>query len=219
MSGALQAIFQNQRSFTEPPPTVIGQAYGGGYYAGKITTTGSGVPPAADYYLIVAPKASGQANKKIYPTYTSVSNTNYGVEGKINTDNLYATGNSDAANFVKGLSIGGYTDWYIPARYELEAIYYNLKPTTQSNSTSYGGNPFSIPSRSGVNYTAGDPAQTSATIFRDSNSEAFDIVSYWSSTESGSNTTWDIYFGSGVSPNNNSKLNANACRAIRRVAV
>lgn len=215
MSGALQAIFQNQRSFTEPPPTVIGQSYGGGYYAGQISTTANGV---ATHYLVVAPKSSGQANKKIYPTYTSISGTNYAINGPVNTSNLYATGNSDAANFVTGLSIGGYTDWYIPARFELEVLYYNLKPTTTSNYSGYGSNSYSVPQRNSQ-YTSGDPAQTSATIFRDSNSEAFDVVSYWSSTESGSNTTWDIWFGGGVSPNNNSKLNANACRAIRRVAV
>ena len=215
MSGALQAIFQNQRSFIEPPPTVIGQAYGGGYYAGQISTSANGV---ADYYLIVAPKSSGQANKQYYPNYTSISGTTYPINGPANTANLYATTASQAANFVVGLSIGGYTDWYMPARYELEVLYYNLKPTTQSNTTSTGNNSYSVPQRNS-NYTTGDPAQTSATIFRDSNSEAFDVVSYWSSTEAGNNAAWDIWFGGGNSPNNNSKLNANATRAIRRVPV
>jgi hypothetical protein len=32
MSGALQATFMNQRSFEPPTPTVIGQAFGGGFF-------------------------------------------------------------------------------------------------------------------------------------------------------------------------------------------
>ena len=48
MSGALQAVFQNLRSFGEPAPTVIGQAYGGGFYAGRI-----GVSSVATHYLVM----------------------------------------------------------------------------------------------------------------------------------------------------------------------
>ena len=43
-------------------PTVIGEAYGGGYYAGKITQGGS------TYYLIVAPKSSGEHSSKQWKT-------------------------------------------------------------------------------------------------------------------------------------------------------
>jgi hypothetical protein len=38
-----------------PGPSVIGQSFGGGFYAGQISTAGNGV---ADYYLIVGPVAS-----------------------------------------------------------------------------------------------------------------------------------------------------------------
>jgi hypothetical protein len=57
MSGALQAVFQNQRSFGPPVPGGIGAAYGGGFYAGSI-----GVSGVATHYLVVAPKASGEFN-------------------------------------------------------------------------------------------------------------------------------------------------------------
>ena len=40
------------------PPLTIGQAYGGGFYAGQISTAGNGV---ADYNLVVAPLSSGQS--------------------------------------------------------------------------------------------------------------------------------------------------------------
>ena len=44
-------------TYTPALPTTIGQAYGGGFYAGKIAVGGGGV---ATHYLIVAPKASGE---------------------------------------------------------------------------------------------------------------------------------------------------------------
>jgi len=46
-----------------PPPTVIGQAYGGGFYAGKINVSGT------QYYLIVAPKASGENSSRTWGSY------------------------------------------------------------------------------------------------------------------------------------------------------
>ena len=49
MTGIMQAVLGS--SFA-PPPTVIGQAYGGGFYAGQISTTANGV---ATHYLIIAP--------------------------------------------------------------------------------------------------------------------------------------------------------------------
>ena len=212
---APSGVTANSNSTASVTVPAIGAALGGGYYAGQISTTANGV---ATDYLVVAPKASGQSNKQWYPAYALVAGTNNAIDGPTNTANLFATGNSQAANFVDALTIGGFTDWYMPARYELEAMYYNLKPTTQSNNTSTGNNSYSVPQRNS-NYTAGDPAQTSATLFQNSNSEAFDIVSYWSSTESGANTAFEIYFGNGTSPNNNSKLNANATRAVRRIPV
>jgi hypothetical protein len=44
-------------------------------------------------------------------------------------------------------SIGGFTDWYLPARYELDIAYFNLKPSTQANDTSWGSNVYSVPQR------------------------------------------------------------------------
>jgi hypothetical protein len=77
-----------------------------------------------------------------------------------------------AAQFCENLSIGGYSDWYLPARYELDIAYENLKPTTASNNTSWGINPYSVPERT-VNRTAGAPAQTSVAAFQSGGAEAF----------------------------------------------
>jgi hypothetical protein len=72
-------------------PTVIGQVFGGGYYAGQISTTANGV---ATHYLIVAPKASGQANRVWYPGYVSIPGATSVIQGPTNTDAMFATGSS-----------------------------------------------------------------------------------------------------------------------------
>ena len=136
---------------------VIGQAFGGGYYAGKVSTTATGV---ANYYLVVAPRSTGQ-------TTTSFAT----ASGSDPTSVIDGPGNSAAMNnaahpaafFCEGLTIGGFTDWYMPAEAELKICYNNLKPTTQVNNTFTGANPYAVPPRGA--YTAGDPAQTTATDF------------------------------------------------------
>jgi len=153
-----------------PPtvPTTIGEAFGGGYYAGQISTAGNGV---ATHYLIVAPKSSGESTKQWNTTNTDSPGTSSVIDGPTNSSNMNDA-NHPAAQFCKGLTIGGYTDWYMPALNELEVLYYNLKPTTNSNNTSSGINTNAVPSRSS-NYTSGTPAQTSVTDFKNSGTQAF----------------------------------------------
>ena len=71
-------------------------------------------------------------------------------------------------NTPTGTGIGGYTDWYLPARYEFEILYRYLKPGTTpngqtSNTTSGffvgGPNPNSVPPLTS-SYTVNDPGQT-----------------------------------------------------------
>jgi hypothetical protein len=101
-----------------------------------------------------------------------------------------------AAHFCNNLSIGGQTDWYMPAKNELEVCYFNLKPTTTSNNTSVGINPNAVPARAS-NYTSGNPAQTSAAAFQTGGAEAFDYGRYWSSTEFSATNARCQYFNNG----------------------
>ena len=210
-------------SFVELPPTVIGQAFGGGFYAGQISTAGTGV---ADYYLIVAPKASGEASGKAFRSGTAASDPTSLIDGPSNSSTM---NNSDhpAALYCEGLSIGGYTDWYLPAKNELEVCYYFLKPTTQNNSTDFGGRGANAnavsPEPISTNYTTGDPSQTSATDFRVGNTEAFASQIFWCSSENDVNTGWIQYFAAGVQgsgfQNTASKTDTYYVRAVRRVPV
>jgi hypothetical protein len=101
-----------------------------------------------------------------------------------------------AAQFCTTRNINGFTDWYLPARYELDIAYENLKPTTTSNNTSWGINDYSVPKRT-VNRTAGDPAQTSITAFQSTGSEPFVANYHWSSTEGSATSAWRLTFFNG----------------------
>ncbi len=206
------------QSFDELAPTTIGGAYEGGYYAGMMMQD-DGI-----YALVVASKATGE-NTKQYKTTASddpvAANNTY--DGKMITDLLNDSAHP-AFQWAKSLSIGGFTDWYIPAADELEILYRNLKPGTTANYTSThvlhnainGTNPNSIPE--GASYTSGDPAQTGILAFRAGGAEALTESYYWSSTQYAATTygAWIQYFGNGHQ-GSGSKDNGIYVRAVRRV--
>lgn len=202
-----------RRRSSAAPPT-IGQSFGGGYYAGQISTAGNGV---ADYYLVVAPASSGQSAKQWKTTNSATSGTKSLIDGPTNSSNMNDASHP-AAQFCKGLSIGGYSDWYMPAKNELEVCYYNLKPTTTTNDTSTGTNANSVPSRG--NYSSGTPAQTSATDFQVTGTERFLTSTYWSSTEyiSVGDYAWKQSFSNGIQQYD-TKNGTEYVRAVRRVPV
>jgi hypothetical protein len=124
--------------------------------------------------------------------------------------------NHPAANFCVGLSIGGFSDWYLPARYELDIAYFNLKPSTAANSTSWGSNIYSVPRRD-INNTTSYPARTALTDFNTS-TEAFLTPEHWSSTEVSTNQGRNFLFSSGIQSGSN-KPNSLLVRAFRRIAL
>lgn len=211
MSGILQGLLASIGAAAAPN---IGDSYEGGYYAGEISTSGNGV---ATHRLVIAPKSSGQNNSKQWKTSnTSTSGTSSVIDGPTNSSNMN-NASHPAAQFCEDLTIGSYSDWYMPAKNELEVCYYNLKPTTTNNNTSSGTNTNAVPSR-GSNYTASVPAQTSATDFKTGNSEAFDSAYYWSSTEYSSAAAWIQYFIDGTQ-DFSGKVSSYRVRAVRRVAI
>ncbi len=200
------------------PPPQIGQAYQGGFFAGQISTTANSV---ATHNLVIGPVASAESSSKQYKNAnTATAGADSVIDGPQNTADMVADGNSTvypAAHFCNDLVIGGYSDWYMPAKNELEVCYFNLKPTTTSNDTSSGTNTNAVPSR-GSNYTSGTPAQTSATDFKSTGSEDFTAGYYWSSTETAAAYALNQAFGYGYQFFYG-KANSRRVRAVRRVAV
>jgi len=203
-----------------PTLPVIGSAFGGGFFAGQISTVGNSV---ADYNLVVGPVASAQTYLKWKNANTATPGSDSDIDGSQNTADIVADGNSTvypAAHFCNNLVTGGQTDWYLPAKNELEVCYYNLKPTTATNNTSSGINANAVPARAS-NYTAGTPAQTSAAAFvTGTGAEAYTVDFYWTSTEFSATAARQQYFGNGYqnSRSKNSTFDY-IVRAIRRVAV
>lgn len=194
----------------------IGAAYEGGFFAGQISTAGNGI---ADYNLVVAPLSSGQTQDQWKTSNTSTSGTSSDIDGPANTAAQIAAGAAShpCADFCNSAVIGGFSDWYMPARNEVEVCYFNLKPTTDNNNTSSGINPNAVPARA-ANYTAGDPAQTSAAAFQTGGAEPFVATTYWSSTEFSATAVRDLTFLTGQQ-GSILKNSSYRVRAVRRVPV
>ena len=201
------------------------------------------------YRVIVAPKASGEhaglALKNAHTALPTACQTL--TEGFTATQAMRDTGTSTvypAAHWARNLNIGGRTDWYIPARDELELCWRNLKPTTTANYVSanrptaasfsyanngsygdtantHGTNNNSAPV--GAAYTASVPGQTAATAFRTGGAEAYEFGSayYWSSSDCNATFAWLQYWFSSA-PGGQSfsgKTNAYRVRAARRSVI
>lgn len=199
---------------------VIGQSFGGGYYGGSISTAGNGV---ADYYLVVSDKSVGEAYGQKWGTMDVITSRTSFINGPSNSAYLAAQGASyEPATFCENLNTGGYTDWYLPAKNELEVCYYNLKPGTSNNSTSSGSNANAVsPEPSSTSYTTSSPSQTTATNFRTgASSQEFTTDNYyWTSTESDQVSALCQIFTTGNQTNQTKEYTANYTRAIRRVAI
>jgi hypothetical protein len=200
----------------------IGQALGGGFYAGSISTSGNGV---ATHYLIVSPKATGEySDGSGWGTANTTTGITSVINGPTNSASLAALGTDyGPARFCENLTIGGYSDWYLPSKNELEVLYYFLRAYTTAtvvNDTTTGANPNAVsPEPINTNYTTTNPGQTTASNFYSTTgSERFIGGPYWTSSESESNFTWAQHFYGGLQSSRQKNSTTNV-RAVRRIPV
>ena len=197
----------NTRTVLQPPS--IGTPWLGGTYAGMLLING------AAHALIVAPKAEGET-QDIYGEYgQEIDGAGSYCDGLANTEAMAKAGSKLGA-WARGLTIGGFQDWAIPARDQLELLYRNLKPADDENSGSFrdGDNPSSLPP--GYPYTDEAPAQTGVEAFKDGGAEAFGASWYWASTQDSADNAWYQYFDIGYQ-DWSSKHHRGRARAVRQV--
>jgi len=207
---------------SQPFPAVIGEEFGGGYFAGYISHTADGNPTHA---LIVAPRATGATGGSYTlttdlawkTTDTATSGTNSAFDGVANTAAIVTAGIADhpAASFCVNLNIGGFTDWYLPSSLELDIAYFNLKPSTAANVTNAGINNYSLPLRN-TNYTTSYPAQTYLTAWQ--GAEAFVADAHWASTDTVATGATRWFFNNG-NRGSATKTSVFRVRAFRRIAL
>lgn len=181
----------NPSSINRDVPTTLGTPWEGGFYAGLISYNGD------VFAQIAAPKAEGQLpGSHEWGKYgTQIAGADSFFDGLSNTKAMADAG-LVIAERVLDLRIGGFDDWHIPARDQLELAYRGFKPTTEENSVyRYGDNPSSLPP--GYPYTLLLPGQTPVELFREGGAEAFDDEWYWSSTQYSATSAWGQYFGGG----------------------
>jgi hypothetical protein len=207
---------------------LLGSFWEGGFFAGYISHTADGNPT---HGLIVAPKAQGYLDGSSTPLNpvawiaaggTTPPGATSPYDGAANTA-IIANGSHPAADYCAALTINGFSDWYLPALYELDIAYHNQKPNATSNDTSWGINDYSVPKRT-VTRTAEAPAQTSIAQFQEGNfqqgsNQSYVATAHWSSN-AGSTTSvaWGFIFADGRQIEL-SKNSLQRVRAFRRFAL
>lgn len=97
----------------------LGEFSQGGYYVGSV------VVGSITYGILVSPISTQSPSLLAWKTTnTTTAGTTSLVDGLSNSNNMNDV-NHPAAKYCLDLSSGGYTDWYLPSRDELNLIYVN----------------------------------------------------------------------------------------------
>lgn len=106
----------------QPGLAAIGDAVGGGIYAGKDTIGG------IEYHIIVGDAEAEAYGLEWKTSRTTTAGTDSDTDGLANTLAMEAAGIADhpAAEYCLNFASGGHDDWHMPARSQVTLIYNNL---------------------------------------------------------------------------------------------
>lgn len=146
-------------------PPAIGDAVGGGYYAGIIVIGG------LRYALILAPKAS-ETQLRYRTTLAADAGATSRNDGLTNSNSMNDA-NHPAAQYCRAYTGGGNSDWYFAGADEWELCYRNFKPMPDANvsgsrSAQAGGGLIGANANSDptlASYSGIFPAQTTLPLF------------------------------------------------------
>lgn len=175
------------------PGPLRGEPYGGGYALNgfyyevfgnnEIIITGG---PGADGYLYIIADKSAEALLQWKTFDTSTSGTSSETDGWANTNAMNNT-NHPAAKYCRDYRGGGFDDWYLPARDELNLFWINIAPGRS----------------------------TTPIAFQTGGAQALTVPDYyWSSTQASTTSAWRQGFSDG---NQIAGLKTSATRLVRPV--
>jgi hypothetical protein len=129
-TNSVATVYGAEVSFTTitPPPPAVGDSYGGGkiFY---IFQPGDPGYVAGEYHgLIAAPSDLPYGTYRIFPScYANYETSTALGTGAANTTKILActADLNNIAKYVDALTDGGYTDWYIPSKDELNLLFLN----------------------------------------------------------------------------------------------
>jgi hypothetical protein len=139
--------FHRRTNGGAPAVTLIGSeapVAGSGYWLG---TAGDGVSK-----MYVAPKST--ETQLAWGSRGTVRNTVSTTNGLANTNTLYSFGSAahPAAYYCKTLTQGGYNTWYLPAKDELNTLYFNKSATPFATANSFVGSAYRSSTEGSGNY-------------------------------------------------------------------
>lgn len=197
------------------PP--VGTFWQGGFYYGRIIIGG------VHYALVLSPRATGDLEGYVMQNdtvYTFAGNTSTN-DGKAIQANMVTHGIAKfpAQQAVMALTLGGFNDWYIPSKDEMEILYRSLKPTTTTNVTTSGANSSAYPTATS-NYTSANPVRTTLADFRSTGTNYLTDDYYYTATQGPGGTQFAHAkrFTTGQDSQDNIWFDY-AVRAIRRVLI